>query len=61
MSIENINFIHTQSDLLKKITTNTKNAKFIRFYCSNFESYYNNLQNYNIDNLKNNLYSIFCL
>lgn len=37
-----IKFIHTQEDLLKIIQEYSKNAKTIKFYCSNFESYHNN-------------------
>lgn len=37
-----IKFIHTQEDLLKIIQEHSKNAKTIKFYCSNFESYYKN-------------------
>ena len=37
-----IKFIHTQEDLLKIIQEHSKNAKTIKFYCSNFESYHNN-------------------
>ena len=37
-----IKFIYTQEDLLKIIQEYSKNAKTIKFYCSNFESYHNN-------------------
>ena len=37
-----IKFIYTQESLLKIMQEYSKNAKTIKFYCSNFESYHNN-------------------
>ena len=42
MDNTNIKFIYTQESLLKTIQEYSKNAKTIKFYCSNFESYHNN-------------------